>query len=118
MFSKEAEDIAIKNLTGGSVPEMELPDEIDELQYLEFQGSGKDQGTGNGTGDAAPIALAPANSIYISTVTAPAPTTVTEPSVADGNNNEDGEMQSQFSSETNVSSPQKRKAPEELEVID
>lgn len=116
MFSKEAEDIAIKNLTGGSVPEMELPDEIDELQYLEFQGSGKEQGTG--TGDSAPNALAPANTAHISTVIAPAPTTVTEPSVTDGNNNEDGEMQSQISSETNVSSPLKRKAPEELEVID
>ncbi|XP_078175613.1 poly(A) polymerase 1 isoform X1 [Carex rostrata] len=118
VFSKEAEDIAIKNLTGGSVPEMELPDEIDELQYLEFQGSGKEQGTGNDTGDAAPNALAPANTAHISTVIAPAPTTVTEPSVADGNNNEDGEMQSQISSETNVSSPLKRKAPEELEELE
>ncbi|XP_078176248.1 uncharacterized protein LOC144569668 isoform X2 [Carex rostrata] len=119
----EAEDITIKNMIGGgSVPEMELLDEIDELQYLEFQGSGKDQGTG----DAAPNALAPANTAHIRTVTAlaattsvaTAPTTVTEPSVADGKGKEDGEMQSQISSETNISSPLKRKAPEELEVLE
>lgn len=127
MFSKEAEDIAIKNLTGGSVPEMDLSDEIDELQYLEYQGSGKGPESGNGARDAAPNALAPANTTLVKTVTASAattstatalaPTIVTAPSVANGNGKEGEEMQNQSSCKTNTSNPLKRKNPEELEVI-
>jgi hypothetical protein len=127
MFSKEAEDSAIEKLTGVSVSEVGLSDEIDELQYLEFQGSGKDPKSGDGGRDAVPNVLAPANTTHVrtvtafaatsSTATALAPTMLTAPSVANGSSKDSEEMQNQISSKTNTSNPLKRKNPEELEVL-
>ncbi|KAJ4805262.1 Poly(A) polymerase [Rhynchospora pubera] len=88
LFSKEAEDIAIKKLTGGSLPEVEVSDELDELHYLESLGSVK----------------APETTATTSAVAAP----------SDGNGEEAGEVQNQIFSK---SSPLKRKASE-LEAVE